>query len=132
MKQKDEGTRHISEGQRVGAEGGISAEGKKRSIWGNAPANTRSELRHPLITPNPTPVETLKGIAATIREPLVVLDKSPRVLSANRNFNKFFKVKAGETVGRLIYDLGKRQWDIPTLRAETKTILPQKAVINEH
>jgi PAS domain-containing protein len=132
MKQKGEGTRPITEEKRVDVEGGFSAEGKKRSKRGNTPANARLELRHAKITPNPTQVEYFKDIAATIREPLVVLDKSLRVLSANRSFYKFFKVKAGETVGNLIYDLGNRQWNIPILRALLGTILPQKAVFNEN
>jgi PAS domain-containing protein len=132
MKQKDEGTRPITEEKRVDAEGELSAERKNRSRRGNTPANARLELQHPKITPNPTQVEYFKDIAATIREPLVVLDKNLRVLSANCSFYKFFKVKAGETVGNLIYDLGNRQWNIPALRALLETILPQKAVFNEN
>ena len=62
----------------------------------------------PLIKTNPTKVEYFKDIVATIREPLLVLDASLRVLAANRSFYKFFKVKAGETIGRLVYDLGDR------------------------
>jgi PAS domain-containing protein len=55
---------------------------------------------------------------------LLVLDKDLRVLAANCSFYRLFKVKAGETVGNLIYDLGNRQWDIPAL--------PQKAVFNDY
>ena len=76
--------------------------------------------------------EYFKDIVATIREPLLVLDADLRVLAANRSFYKFFKVKAGETIGQLIYDLGNRQWDIPGLRLLLETILPQKAVFNDY
>jgi len=85
-----------------------------------------------LITSDPIQIDYSKGIIATIREPLVVLDKNLQVLSANRSFYRFFKVKAGETVGKLIYDLGNRQWDIPALRHLLETILPQKAVFNDY
>ncbi|MGD0750262.1 MAG: PAS domain S-box protein [Anaerolineales bacterium] len=78
-----------------------------------------------------TQAEYFKDIVATIREPLLVLDASLRVLAANRSFYKFFKVKAGETIGRLVYDLGDRQWDIPGLRLLLETILPQKALFND-
>ena len=87
---------------------------------------------HPrLIKTSPTKVEYFKDIVATIREPLLVLDASLRVLAANRSFYKFFKVKVGETIGRLVYDLGDRQWDIPGLRLLLETIMPQKAVFND-
>ena len=71
---------------------------------------------HPrLIKTSPTKVKYFKDIDATIREPLLVLDASLRVLAANR----------------LVYDLGDRQWDIPGLRLLLETILPQKAVFND-
>jgi PAS domain S-box-containing protein/putative nucleotidyltransferase with HDIG domain len=76
--------------------------------------------------------EYFKDIVATIREPLLVLDADLRVLAANHSFYKFFKVKAGDTIGRLVYDLGDRQWDIPGLRLLLETILPQKAVFNDY
>jgi PAS domain-containing protein len=78
-----------------------------------------------------TQAEYFKDIVATIREPLLVLDADLRVLAANRSFYKFFKVKAGETIGHLVYDLGNRQWDIPRLRLLLETILPQKTVFDE-
>src|SRR5712692_3591761 len=52
----------------------------------------------------------------------------PRVQSrrcANRCFYRDFRVKPAETVGKFIFDLGNRQWDIPRLRALLEEILPQ-------
>jgi PAS domain S-box-containing protein len=66
-----------------------------------------------------------EGVVETIREPLLVLDSDLRVLSANRSFYESFKVTPNETVGNLIYDLGNRQWDIPSLRALLEDILPK-------
>jgi PAS domain-containing protein len=85
----------------------------------------------PPIKSNPAPIKYFKDIVETIREPLVVLDTDLRVLSANRSFYKFFKVRPVETVDNLIYDLGNRQWDIPGQRALMETILPQKATFDE-
>jgi PAS domain S-box-containing protein len=62
-----------------------------------------------------------ENIIATLREPFVVLDKSLRVRTANAAFYQDFHVSKEETEGRLVFDLGNGQWDIPQLR----TLLPQ-------
>lgn len=74
---------------------------------------------------------SFKDIVETIREPLIVLDSSRRVLYANRRFYDVFKVTARETVGNLIYVLRNRQGVIPALRALLETILPKKVVYDE-
>ncbi|MGD0878656.1 MAG: PAS domain S-box protein [Anaerolineales bacterium] len=89
-------------------------------------------MADPLVKSNPTQAEYFNDIVGTIREPLLVLDASLRVLGANRSFYKFFKVKAGETIGKLVYDLGNSQWDIPGLRLLLETILPQKAAFHDY
>ncbi|MBU2493084.1 MAG: PAS domain-containing protein, partial [Bacteroidetes bacterium] len=70
--------------------------------------------------------EFAENIINTVREPLLVLDKDLRVLKASRSFFNFFKVNSEETIGRLIYDLGNKQWNIPKLRELLETILPEK------
>jgi PAS domain S-box-containing protein len=70
-------------------------------------------------------LEYSDAIIATVREPLVVLDKDLRVITANRSFYRTFQVNPAETEKRLIYDLGKRQWDIPGLRELLENILPK-------
>ena len=89
-------------------------------------------MADPLVKSNLTQADYFKDIVGTIREPLLVLDASLRVLGANRSFYKFFKVKAGETIGKLVYDLGNSQWDIPGLRLLLETILPQKAAFHDY
>ena len=54
------------------------------------------------------------------------------MVTANRSFYEFFKVKPEETVGKLIYDLGNKQWDIPKLRELLETILPQKTTFDNY
>ncbi len=61
----------------------------------------------------------------TAREPLLALDSDLRVLAASRSFYDSFKVTRKETIGNLIYDLGNRQWDIPSLRKLLEEILPK-------
>ena len=60
-----------------------------------------------------------------MREPLVVLDSDLRVKGASRSFYRTFCVTREETEGRLIYELGDRQWDIPALRRLLEEILPE-------
>ena len=73
-----------------------------------------------------------EDIIDTIRESLLVLDQDLRVVTANRSFYDFFKVKPEETVGQLIYDLGNKQWDIPKLRELLETILPEKTAFDNY
>jgi two-component system CheB/CheR fusion protein len=68
-----------------------------------------------------------QNIIATIREPLVVLDGELRVVSASAAFYETFQVTPAVTEGRLLYEVGQRQWDIPSLRQLLEDILPKSA-----
>ncbi|MES2371952.1 MAG: chemotaxis protein CheB [Bacteroidota bacterium] len=72
-----------------------------------------------------------ESIVATLREPVLVLDKNLRVKTANTSFYKNFHVNEKETEGILIYDLGNKQWNIPKLRVLLEEILPQKTTITD-
>jgi two-component system CheB/CheR fusion protein len=76
--------------------------------------------------------EYSESIINTVREPLIVLDQDLRVVVVSRSFYEFFKVKPQDTVGKLIYDLGNKQWDIPKLRELLETILPQKTSFDNY
>ena len=67
------------------------------------------------------------SIVETVREPLLVLDGDLRVRTANRAFYQNFRVSAADTEGRLIYELGNGQWNIPGLRTLLEEILPQNS-----
>jgi two-component system sensor kinase FixL len=69
-------------------------------------------------------------IVATIREPLMVLNGDLRVRTANESFCGIFQVTPAETEGRLLYDLGDGQWNIPRLRELLENILPTKTSFN--
>src|SRR5438874_7304498 len=71
------------------------------------------------------------NIVDTVREPLLILDTTLRVQSANRAFYQAFHVSRGETEGRLIYELGNGQWDIPDLRTLLEDIVPKSSVFND-
>src|SRR5450631_243949 len=72
-----------------------------------------------------------QNIVDTVREPLLTLDATLRVRSANRAFYQTFHVSPGETEGRLIYELGNGQWDIPDLRTLLEDIVPKSSVFDD-
>jgi PAS domain S-box-containing protein len=76
--------------------------------------------------------EFAENVIDTVREPLISLNQDLRVITVSRSFYDFFKVKPEATVGKLIYDLGNKQWDIPKLRELLETILPQKTSFNNY
>jgi PAS domain S-box-containing protein len=72
-----------------------------------------------------------ESIVATVRGPLLVLDGDLKIISANRNFYRTFKVTSAETIGSFIYDLGNKQWDIPRLRELLEEVLPEKEAFDD-
>src|SRR5687768_4220281 len=78
------------------------------------------------------PLETYsQDIVDTVREPLLMLDTTLRVHSANRAFYQTFQVTAQETEHHLIYELGNGQWDIPDLRRLLEDVVPKSSVFND-
>ena len=73
-----------------------------------------------------------QAIVDTVREPLLVLDKDLRVLSASRSFYSTFQVAQGVTQGQLLYELGDGQWDIPALRLLLERIVPEHGVMDDY
>lgn len=57
-----------------------------------------------------------ESIVATVREPLIVLDRDMVVRTANLAFYKKFGTSEEETEGKSFYSLRNGCWDIPTLR----------------
>lgn len=65
-----------------------------------------------------------EAIVDTVRTPLIVLNKSLQVLTANRAFYETFKSTPSETENQLIYMLGEGAWNVPTLKTLLEKILP--------
>jgi two-component sensor histidine kinase len=72
------------------------------------------------------------AIVDTVREPLIVLDQDLRVVAASRSFYLTFKVNPDDTQGKLIYELGAGQWDIPKLRLLLEKIIPEHGVMEDY
>jgi len=64
-------------------------------------------------------------IVDTVREPFLVLNSKFEVVSASRAFYKKFGVTPEATKGKVLYELGNHQWDIPRLKELLETVLPK-------
>ena len=72
------------------------------------------------------------AIVDTVRAPIVVLDQELRVIVASRSFYRTFKVSAEETEGKLLFDLGDGEWDIPKLRMLLGKIIPEHGTMEDY
>ena len=73
----------------------------------------------------------IKTVVNTLREPFLVLDEKLQVLSANKTFYSIFQVIPEETEGRLVYELGNGQWNIPKLKILLEDILPKNTYFED-
>ncbi|MEO6833760.1 MAG: chemotaxis protein CheB [Chitinophagaceae bacterium] len=72
-----------------------------------------------------------ESIVSTVREPLIILTKEFAVKSANKAFYDRFLTTAEATEGKLLFELGNKQWNLARLRTELEKILPGRANIDE-
>jgi PAS domain-containing protein len=52
-----------------------------------------------------------ESVVQSLREAILILTPDLRVIWAIRTFYKTFQVEPRETEGKLVFDLGNRQWD---------------------
>jgi two-component system CheB/CheR fusion protein len=67
--------------------------------------------------------EAANAIVATVREPLVVLDKHLRVVNASRSFYTTFQTTPNNTIGKDFHELDRTDWDNPALRSLLGAVL---------
>ena len=65
-----------------------------------------------------------EAIFETVRQPLLVIDQSQVVLSANRSFYDLFRLRPKEVAGMNLYKLGEGAWNTPELRELVEETLP--------
>ena len=75
--------------------------------------------------------DSAEAIIRTVRDPLVVLHGDLRVRTASEAFYKTFKIDPHSAEGRLIYDLGNGEWNIPALRTLLEDTLPRNDFFND-
>ncbi len=66
-----------------------------------------------------------ESIVSTIREPLIILDKSLYIKTANASFYKKFNAEEQDTEGKLFYEIQNHQWDDNLMRSLLEKILPK-------
>ncbi len=67
----------------------------------------------------------VKTVVDIVHGPVLILDKNLRVIAANEDFYRVFQVEVKDTEGKMVYELGNDQWNIPALRKLLEDILPQ-------
>jgi len=67
----------------------------------------------------------IKTVVDVVREPVLILNQEFRVMAANDPFLRTFEVQSRDTEGKIVYDLGNGQWNIPALRKLLEDILPK-------
>lgn len=72
------------------------------------------------------------AIVDTVAQPLLVLDTDLRVEHLNPAFLRQFQVSADESLGRLLFELGNGQWDIPALRRLLEQILRRGDTVEDY
>ncbi|WOS66066.1 sensor histidine kinase [Sinorhizobium fredii] len=75
--------------------------------------------------------EFLEKLIDSVREGLLVLGWDLRVVRANQTFYDLFQVSPSRTEGRLVYELGNRQWGIPKLRELLEDVLPDNNAFDD-
>jgi two-component system CheB/CheR fusion protein len=72
-----------------------------------------------------------EAIVATIHEPMLVLDGNLRIKSANKAFYKLFNIQAKDAEGVYLFQLDRKQWNIPKLRELLEEIIPKNSHFND-
>ena len=67
----------------------------------------------------------VKTVVDVLHESILILDEDLRVVAANQSFYETFLVKLEDTEGKVIYELGNGQWNIPALRKLLDDVLPE-------
>src|SRR3989344_9499819 len=73
--------------------------------------------------------ELTEAIVGTVREPIIILDESCRVIVASRAFYDIFNVEYEQVHGKIFFELGNGEWNIPALRVLLEQIIPAKTAV---
>ncbi len=73
--------------------------------------------------------EFAESIVDTVREPLMVLDEGLTILSVSASFHKVFGTNRTDLIGKSIFLIQGRQWDVPSLRALLDAMLSEKTTV---
>jgi PAS domain S-box-containing protein len=72
------------------------------------------------------------AIVATVREPLIVLDRNLHVVAASRSFYRAFGIKPAEARGRPFYEVSSGEWHVPALQQLLENVISRDLVIEAY
>jgi two-component system, chemotaxis family, CheB/CheR fusion protein len=75
--------------------------------------------------------EYSEAVFTTIREALLILDKNLRIKNANSRFYKTFRLTEEEVEGKILYELGNKQWNIPRLKELLEDVIPRNSQVSD-
>lgn len=73
-----------------------------------------------------------EAIVTTVRHPLIILDKTLRIKTANDSFYTRFQTKEDDTEGKLFYEIQNHQWDNDATRQLLKNILAKRVPLTDY
>lgn len=73
-----------------------------------------------------------QAVLRTMHRPLLVLDESLRVVSANGAYHRTFVAEPAATEGLSVFELGNGQWDLPELRHLLQSLLSDSSVVENY
>lgn len=73
-----------------------------------------------------------ESIVNTVHESLLILDTNIRVVSANASFYRAFKMERKETEGKLLYELGNKQWNTSDLRSLMENLMTSRTPFSNY
>ena len=79
---------------------------------------------------NRYPLLLAEDVIDTIRESVIILDETLKIISANNSFYANLKLKPQETEGKLIYELSNGQWNIPDLIRLLRELTHQQGTVS--
>jgi len=71
-----------------------------------------------------------EAIVETVREPLIILSKDLRVVTANQAYYRNFAITPDEIESKYFFELQGGLWNIPTLRELLEEILAKNSILN--
>lgn len=73
-----------------------------------------------------------EAIVATMHEPMLILDKDMYVKQCNKSFCKTFMMLSRDVEGKMLYNLGNHQWDIPKLRTLLESVAQENDYVQNY
>jgi PAS domain S-box-containing protein len=71
------------------------------------------------------------SIVDTMREPLLLLDETLRIVTANASFCRTFGDAPADIEGRALYEIGGGDWNVPELRHVLEELLPANTQLQD-